>query len=75
MKISIIISVSVLLMWMVLLTGCIANGGGAMQDNATEVLGPMTADLTVNNLDNEALAVASLWEERRVVLVFLRHYG
>ena len=62
-------------MWMLLLTGCAIKGEEAMKDNAYDVSGPMTAGLTVTNLNNEAVAVDSLWEGRRVVLVFLRHYG
>jgi hypothetical protein len=46
-----------------------------MKDNGYDVSGPMTAGLTVTNLNNEAVAVESLWKDRRAVLVFLRHYG
>lgn len=31
--------------------------------------------LTVQNLDGEAVAMDSLWQDRKVVLVFLRHFG
>jgi hypothetical protein len=54
---------------------CWKKGGKSMKDNAYEMLRPKIAGLTVNNLNNEAVAVDRLWQDRRVVLVFLRHYG
>ncbi len=33
------------------------------------------AGLTVQNLAGEAVALESIWEQRRVVLAFLRHFG
>lgn len=33
------------------------------------------AGVTVLDLDGNEVALASLWQERTVVLVFLRHYG
>lgn len=31
--------------------------------------------VTVKNPDGESIALASLWQDRQVVLVFLRHFG
>lgn len=46
-----------------------------MQNNAYDVLHKKTDGLTVSSLDNKAVAVESLWQDHRVVLVFLRHFG
>jgi hypothetical protein len=46
-----------------------------MQNNSYDVLHRKTDGLTVSSLDNEAVAVESLWQDQRVVLVFLRHFG
>jgi hypothetical protein len=32
-------------------------------------------DLTVMDLDKDSVPLDALWEDRRVVLVFLRHFG
>ena len=46
-----------------------------MQYNPYETLQEKISGLTVTSLDSEAVAVESLWENRRLVLVFLRHFG
>lgn len=46
-----------------------------MQNNSYDVLHKKIDGLTVNNLDNEAATIESLWHDQRVVLVFLRHFG
>lgn len=57
------------------LTTCSIKGGGPMQSNAYEAIHSKIAGLTVNDLEDHAVAVDGLWQDRRVVLVFLRHYG
>jgi hypothetical protein len=51
------------------------KGRKSMQNNSYDVLYKKTIGLTVSSLDNEAVAVESLWQDQRVVLVFLRHFG
>lgn len=38
-------------------------------------LKPRVAGITVEGLDGRVVALESLWRGRRVVLVFLRHFG
>ena len=68
-------SMIILLISGLFLTACSVKGSEPMPNNAYNTLHSKIADLTVNNLDDQAVAVDSLWEDRRVVLVFLRHYG
>lgn len=46
-----------------------------MKTDNYDALKPKISDLKVRNPDNEQVAMESLWEQRRVVLVFLRHFG
>ena len=46
-----------------------------MKSDVYETLHEKISGLTVTSQDNEAVAVESLWENRRLVLVFLRHFG
>ena len=59
----------------ILLTGCSMKGSRPMTSQEYEALRTKIADLTVRNLEDQAVSVEALWEDRRVVLVFLRHYG
>lgn len=38
-------------------------------------LRPRIAGISVTGLDGKEMALESLWRARRVVLVFLRHFG
>ncbi len=40
-----------------------------------EELKPLVAGVTVQSLKEREVALESLWEERRIVLAFLRHFG
>ena len=38
-------------------------------------LKPRIAGVSVDNLEEEAVVLESLWRGRRIVLAFLRHFG
>ena len=38
-------------------------------------LKPLIAGVTVQSLKKKEVALESLWEDRRIVLAFLRHFG
>ena len=38
-------------------------------------LKPRMAGITVQSLEGEEVVLKSLWARRRIVLVFLRHFG
>jgi len=46
-----------------------------MPSDAYDALQPEIDNLTVRSLEDQAVALEDLWQDRRVVLVFLRHYG
>jgi len=46
-----------------------------MADTAENTLVPDVNGLTVLSLENEVIALESLWQDQRIVLVFLRHFG
>ncbi len=58
-----------------LLTGCSIKGSKPMPSDAYDALQPEIDNLTVRSLEDQAVALEDLWQDRRVVLVFLRHYG
>ena len=46
-----------------------------MADAAENTLVPEVSGLRVLTLENEVMALASLWQHQRIVLTFLRHFG
>lgn len=53
------------------------KGTNSLQERTMtyDELRPRVAGITVEGLDGRVVALESLWQGRRVVLVFLRHFG
>jgi len=68
-------SVFVLMVCGFLLTGCSTTGEKSMETMDYSELGGTMSTLTVQNMEGQAVALELIWENRRVVLVFLRHFG
>jgi cytochrome oxidase Cu insertion factor (SCO1/SenC/PrrC family) len=65
----------------VLLLLCLPVIGWASQEQPTsdamdyKQLEKRIANLSVKNMEGKDVALDSLWEQKRVVLVFVRHFG
>ena len=53
------------------------QGPDAVQEGTMtyDELKPRIAGVSVDNLEEEAVVLESLWRGRRIVLAFLRHFG
>lgn len=58
-----------------LMMGCTAKSGIKEESMKNPDVMNAVSGLTVRNLEGESVSMDALWAERRVVLVFLRHFG
>ncbi|MBU1169481.1 MAG: hypothetical protein KKD44_07945 [Proteobacteria bacterium] len=55
--------------------GCATKNKNIETDTDHQALFNSLQGLTVQNLQGEPVLLDSLWQDRKVVLVYLRHYG
>ncbi|TWI73070.1 hypothetical protein LZ24_01481 [Desulfobotulus alkaliphilus] len=61
---------------LMVLTGCSSQNHSQMKEKDMQKNAvPDVSEISVLDLDSHSVALNSLWEDRRIVLVFLRHYG
>lgn len=61
---------------LMVLTGCSSqNHSSIKEENMQTKAAPDVSEISVLDLGSHSVVLDSLWEDRRIVLVFLRHYG
>lgn len=61
---------------LMVLTGCSSqNPRGMKEEDMRKNLPQDVSEISVGDLSNHPVPLDSLWQNRRIVLVFLRHYG
>lgn len=67
--------VFILLACGLILSGCATTGEKSMATINYDDFAAPVSGLTFQDLEGRSVAVETLWENRRVALVFLRHFG
>ncbi|MCW7754146.1 hypothetical protein OOT00_09110 [Desulfobotulus sp. H1] len=57
------------------MAGCTDRNHRMKEENMQRKPSPDVSAISVFDLNGKAVALDSLWQDRKVVLVFLRHYG
>ena len=65
----------IVIVGMTMIAGCSARQHKEEVVMTYKELGENISEIHVTNLDGEEIPMASLWEDRRIVLTFFRHFG
>lgn len=58
-----------------LMVGCASQSKTAEVEMEYEDIAGDLSAITIENMEAEAVMLESLWSDRRIVLVFIRHFG